>query len=58
MILEQNPHDSQEKKVLSWIDDITNKMLKFAKIKDEIPEELRVQVKGKIIPLITQIFGS
>jgi hypothetical protein len=54
----QSPHDSQEKKVMAWINDITNKMLKFDKVKDEIPEELRDQVKGKIIPLITQIFGS
>lgn len=52
------PVDSQEKKVASWIDDIVNKISKFAKMKDKIPERLREQAKDQIVPLINQIFGS
>lgn len=52
------PPESSEKKIVSWIDDIVEKILKFAKIKDEIPEELRKQAKDKIIPLVNQIFES
>lgn len=55
---EEDQNHSQEKKAMSWIEDIADKMLKFAKIKNEIPESLLEQARGKITLLVSQIFGS
>jgi hypothetical protein len=52
-----DPIDSQEKRIMSWIKDIENKMSKVAKIKNEIPAPLLEQARGKITPLVSQIFG-
>jgi ParB-like chromosome segregation protein Spo0J len=53
-----DPIDAQEKRIMSWIEDIENKMSKVAKIKNEIPESLLEQARGKITLLVSQIFGS